>query len=760
MRGRCRCVWSMLFIATFVPVVADGPLCLQASELAAPASSAGREDHLVATSVFHWYTQTAGQQTGPWRPLDGRSNWTGQPEWWKTQIKQMMSANIDVLYVHLIPHMDLQRLHLFEALSELRQEGYRTPKVAPFLDPIITWNILGDIDLSTTEGKDEFADQYIRFFDQYFHWNTDEYADEYLLQIDDRVVLDTWHTGPYVANPSGLERSELESRLADALAEENPAFDNGIHMVTTAGNALRFADEQVHQFQVHAYFKTQQYAGITSAQIKGGYWDQNIRDPGYLLPRDGGSHYEDAWTQVLANPNISRVYIESWNEYDEGSGIYAADPGDPYIKPDSAADRLGSNDVWSADDDPFEYIKTTAEGARQFNDTPDRDAAILAHDMPRVLQPRETRTVTVTLRNEGDLSWTGAEGFAFAQRMPGVQLAFTSGPVLIDDSQHEIPQYGGVFRGRPITIQFEVTAPWQPGEYNTSWQMLQEFILPNYTDDTAFNWHANDSSPAAEQGPGLVATVESSPAYPGDSPQDAFGAIGGVEQQSFIFHDGGVVDNGNSILGDGGETVDYIRFETDVPVVLDGYSVSLQADYGQQNTFRSTALVRFSIDGNVVDFFDNDGHSAVQERLFQDGPLTGSEFLLELTRVTDGGPRIVEIDAILADGWPFPLREWFGDVLDTTISVAIPGDLNYDGRVSTADLDIVRTNWAKNVPPGSWQEGDANQDGSVGNADLDIIRANWGETGSKGFVPEPTAWLLLLALSSIVRLRSQEMTCK
>ena len=114
----------------------------------AQSDSFRRLDHIVATSVFHWYSSNAGQLTGPWRPIDGRSNWTGEPDWWQTQIKQMMTANIDALYVHLIPHMDQQRANLFQALYEMRQEGYRTPKVAPFLDPIITWdNILPPIDM-------------------------------------------------------------------------------------------------------------------------------------------------------------------------------------------------------------------------------------------------------------------------------------------------------------------------------------------------------------------------------------------------------------------------------------------------------------------------------------------------------------------------------------------------------------------------------------------------------------------------------------
>ena len=57
----------------------------------------------VATGVFQWFTAQWRPAHGPWRPLEGRANWTGRPDWWQGQIKQMMTANIDVLYVHLDP---------------------------------------------------------------------------------------------------------------------------------------------------------------------------------------------------------------------------------------------------------------------------------------------------------------------------------------------------------------------------------------------------------------------------------------------------------------------------------------------------------------------------------------------------------------------------------------------------------------------------------------------------------------------------------
>jgi hypothetical protein len=72
----------------------------------------------------------------------------------------------------------------------------------------------------------------------------------------------------------------------------------------------------------------------------------------------------------------------------------------------------------------------------------------------------------------------------------------------------------------------------------------------------------------------------------------------------------------------------------------------------------------------------------------------------------------------------------------------VEGDLNGDGMVGSADLDIVRGNWGQTVEPGCLSCGDPSGDGTVGSADLDIVRANWGATAAAA-VPEPTCWVLL-----------------
>ncbi len=73
----------------------------------------------------------------------------------------------------------------------------------------------------------------------------------------------------------------------------------------------------------------------------------------------------------------------------------------------------------------------------------------------------------------------------------------------------------------------------------------------------------------------------------------------------------------------------------------------------------------------------------------------------------------------------------------------LPGDLNGDGLVGSADLDIVRGNWGQSVEAGCLSCGDPSGDGLVGSADLDIVRANWGATAAAA-VPEPGGLVLLV----------------
>lgn len=169
-------------------------------------------------------------------------------------------------------------------------------------------------------------------------------------------------------------------------------------------------------------------------------------------------------------------------------------------------------------------------------------------------------------------------------------------------------------------------------------------------DPILFNATTNDVG-AGDDPPGLGTNFNASSQVGGiDDPRGAFGSnTGPVEPNTFIFGDGGVPDNGNQIMGDGGETVDSLTWNTTSPVILEGYRLNVSADV--PNPQRGTQLVAFSVNGELDDFFDNNGASGPVDRLFSI-PQIGSSFELNTTRTTSEGPRIGEIDAIVPDPLP------------------------------------------------------------------------------------------------------------
>ncbi len=444
-----------------------------------------KTDRYVATSFFHWYNaQPRSQREGPWRPLEGRAAWTGTTDFWREQIKDVMDAGIDVLYVHLLPDFEGERVELFRALADLRADGYDVPYAAPFLDTVITWDTLfspaGSVDLSTVAGKDEFVDHYARWYEQYFAAENDAAALSYLLEVDGRAALNTWHMfEPWVVNRDQLSRNDVESRLRQAFASSHPTlFDSGVYMIATENNAPPWVDERIHQFSNTEYFSAFGGVGVRSATMKAGYWDQNIRDPGLFLARNGGGPYENAWDELVNESDgsppglgaIFHAYIESWNEYDEGTGIYAAVTDPPVIGPEN---NSGNDDTWSTGGNPREYIDTTARGAARFRQDTPRDAEFLWHDVPAQVEPGQPLTLRFLVRNAGTAEWNRGRAYRLEQFTTD-SFVFGSGQHPIDDAAVETAKYGGAFRGRPVLFEVTGTAPATEGRYTFNWRMAGE----------------------------------------------------------------------------------------------------------------------------------------------------------------------------------------------------------------------------------------------------------------------------------------------
>lgn len=74
----------------------------------------------------------------------------------------------------------------------------------------------------------------------------------------------------------------------------------------------------------------------------------------------------------------------------------------------------------------------------------------------------------------------------------------------------------------------------------------------------------------------------------------------------------------------------------------------------------------------------------------------------------------------------------------------VPGDTDCNGRVGLADLNIVLTNWDKQVPPGEFRFGDFSGDGLVALEDLSMVLNNWDYPyASSAPLPEPGTLALL-----------------
>lgn len=88
-----------------------------------PGRSFKRMEPFVGTTVFHWYGPNEGSVRGPWPPIGGRATWTGEPAVWAAQIRQIMMANIDAVYLHCMNQYESIRINYFKACNHLRREG-------------------------------------------------------------------------------------------------------------------------------------------------------------------------------------------------------------------------------------------------------------------------------------------------------------------------------------------------------------------------------------------------------------------------------------------------------------------------------------------------------------------------------------------------------------------------------------------------------------------------------------------------------------
>jgi hypothetical protein len=199
-----------------------------------------------------------------------------------------------------------------------------------------------------------------------------------------------------------------------------------------------------------------------------------------------------------------------------------------------------------------------------------------------------------------------------------------------------------------------------------------------------------------------------------------------------------------------GETMRFWDYDAQTPVLIHAMQ-SFSAAYGSSMRF----VFEDSEWGSTIEFDDSISFVYIAGTLelamklddgLTPGDLLGATFqLFDWTGVAiDGGFDDVVLDpAWFAAGLSIDLSQ-----LMTTGEVRIVpliGDLDGDGFVGIADLNIVLDHWNQTVTAGSLRSGDLDGDGFIGIEDLNAVLGTWNSSvpppASDAAVPEPTTAL-------------------
>jgi hypothetical protein len=211
-------------------------------------------------------------------------------------------------------------------------------------------------------------------------------------------------------------------------------------------------------------------SGAPTINIEAGFWNPTSNT--FYLPRAGGTNFDAAWASAQAQRATARhIWIDTWNETGEGSGMFAAAPV-TYAATDRGPCNMFVNlhaDSWGPDS--RHYIDVTRTQASTWNDALDLDATPLASDAPVTMHPGERRFITVVMQNAGDSSWKpGGPVLGLTEASAADDFHLDAAVFALGDAL--TTRFGGVARGLPGVFTALVTAPCAPGMHTLSMQMI------------------------------------------------------------------------------------------------------------------------------------------------------------------------------------------------------------------------------------------------------------------------------------------------
>lgn len=103
-------------------------------------------------------------------------------------------------------------------------------------------------------------------------------------------------------------------------------------------------------------------------------------------------------------------------------------------------------------------------------------ASFLRQEVPETMDPGETATVSITMRNTGQSTWTDSDNYRLGSWNPEDNDIWGITRVALGQGEEIKPNENKIF-------EFEITAPSEIGKYNFQWKMLEEEI----------EWFGNES---------------------------------------------------------------------------------------------------------------------------------------------------------------------------------------------------------------------------------------------------------------------------
>jgi hypothetical protein len=429
--------------------------------------------------MFTWFTGDTSWECGSaWRPAGGFASWDGSVAWARGQLLDQLAAHIDLVGLQLdTPSSGGDQgyrfdnvVHVLEAARELLDEGVLPPRLFPFLDTAI---IAGhyqasqgsSLDLSGEAGRAYFYDHARAFHAAAQATFASELAAGVARFQGGRPAVGTWHSGVL----SGVDNAAVLDFKARFAAD----FGSDCYFIAHPNDWRNFAavDEITQMVGPPTHFALggRDAAGNPTINLTAGFWNPTSNT--FYLPREGGTHFEQAWQRAQAERAAARhVWIDTWNETGEGSGMFAADPLS-YAATDTGpcGDFVNTHaEAWGATD--RHYIDVTRAQASAWNDVPDLDAAPIASDVPDTMKPGERRYVTIVMRNTGDATWR------VDTHKLGLTFSAAAGDFHIDalasfQSDEHVSRFGGIARGLPGVFTVQLTAPCTPGVHRVAFEI-------------------------------------------------------------------------------------------------------------------------------------------------------------------------------------------------------------------------------------------------------------------------------------------------